>query len=87
MTGPVIRYDPSGVRAARPYLWMQLKGKPETGMLPAGMILSRLRVTATEVSLSGISHSAFSRRIPVASSRWPNGRYQNSRYPCLSPDT
>jgi hypothetical protein len=44
-------------------------------------------VTATEVSLSGFSRSAFSRRNPGASSRWPNGRFLNSRCPCLSPVT
>ena len=38
-------------------------------------------------SLSGASPSAFSRRKPGASSRWPNGRPLNSRCPCPSPVT
>jgi hypothetical protein len=44
-------------------------------------------VTATVVGLSGISRSAFSRQNPGASFRWPNGRFLNSRCPCLSPVT
>ena len=37
--------------------------------------------TATVVSLSGVSPSAFSLRHPGASSRWPNGRFLNSPMP------
>jgi len=40
---------------------------------------SRWRVTATVVSLSGVSRSAFSRRNPGASSRQPKSRLLNSR--------
>jgi len=64
-----------------------LKGKPETGMYAAGMIHSRWQVTATVVSLSGVSRSAFSRRKPGASSRWPSGRILSTRCLCPSPDT
>jgi hypothetical protein len=46
-----------------------LIGKPETGINAAVMIHSRCRVTATVVSLSVVSPSAFSRRKPGASSR------------------
>ena len=44
-------------------------------------------MTATVVSLSGASPSAFSRRKPGASSRWPRGWPLNSRCPCPSPVT
>ena len=39
------------------------------------------------ISLSGVGRSAFSRRKPGVSSRWPNGRRLNSRCPCPSPVT
>ena len=39
------------------------------------------------ISLSGVGRSAFSRRKPGVSSRWPNGRRLSSRCPCPSPVT
>ena len=44
-------------------------------------------MTATEAGHSGASRSAFSRRNPGASSRWPKSRLLNSRCPCPSPVT
>ncbi len=63
-----------------------LKGKPETGMLPAGMI-PQVTGDGHGYQRFGVSPSAFSRQSLGASSRWPNGWQLNSRCPYPSPDT